>query len=88
MTWVSFFWPTAPSSRHCSNLGMTTISSWMMIELVMYGMIPSPNTANLVERPAGEQVEEAEHAAVLGRVTSDCTALKSMPGQGMLAPNR
>ena len=27
--------PLGPSSRHCSNFGITTISSWMMIELVM-----------------------------------------------------
>jgi hypothetical protein len=33
--WVSFFWPVAPSSRHCSNLGTTTTSSWMMISAVM-----------------------------------------------------
>ena len=37
---------------------MTTVSSCMMIELVMYGMIPSENTANRVERAAGEQVDE------------------------------
>ena len=33
VTWVKYRWPLGPS--HCSNLGMTTISSWMMIELVM-----------------------------------------------------
>ena len=30
---------------------MTTVSSCMMIELVMYGMIPSEKTANRVSAP-------------------------------------
>ena len=37
-----------------------------MIDDVMYGMIPSANTANWVMRAAGEQLEEAEHAALVG----------------------
>ena len=31
-----------------------------MIELVMYGMIPSAKTAHAAERAAGEQVDERE----------------------------
>ncbi len=88
MTWVSFFWPTAPSSRHCSNLGMTTINSWMMIDAVMYGMMPRPNTANLVRAPPENRLRKLTTPAWDADAASDCTALKSMPGQGMLAPKR
>ena len=41
------------------------VSSCMMIDAVMYGMIPRANTASALERAPGEQVEEAEHAAAL-----------------------
>ena len=34
-----------------SSCGITTVSSCMMIELVMYGMMPSAKTANLVSAP-------------------------------------
>ncbi len=39
-----------------------------MIELVMYGMIPSANNGELRERAAREQLQEAEDAPVLGFV--------------------
>ena len=32
----------------------------MMIELVMYGMIPSEKTANRLSAAAGEQVDEVQ----------------------------
>ncbi len=35
----------------------------MMIDAVMYGMIPRKKMETAVERAAREQVEEAEHAA-------------------------
>ena len=35
VVWVSFFCPTAPWSRHCSSLGITVASSWMMMLEVM-----------------------------------------------------
>ena len=38
----------------------------MMIDAVMYGMIPRAKMAKLGERAAREQLEEAEHAAWLG----------------------
>ncbi len=37
--------PTSPSLESFSSDGTTTVSSWRMIEAVMYGMIPSANTA-------------------------------------------
>ena len=40
----------------------------MMIELVMYGMMPSANRLNWVRARAGEQLEEGEHPALPGLV--------------------
>ena len=39
--WVSFAVPACPSLWSSSNRGMATRSNWMMIDAVMYGMIPS-----------------------------------------------
>ena len=36
--------PLWPSSFRASNRGMTTVSSWMMMLAVMYGMMPSAKT--------------------------------------------
>ena len=38
-------WPTSPSFCSFSSDGETTVSSCRMIEAVMYGMIPSANSA-------------------------------------------
>ena len=40
----------------------------MMIELVMYGMIPSANRLKRVSARPGEELEEGEHAALAGLV--------------------
>ena len=48
---VIFFCPTWPSFCHCSSFGMTTPSSCMMIDAVMYGMIPRKKIATLVIAP-------------------------------------
>ncbi len=40
---VMRFCPASPSLRSFSSAGITTCSSWMMIDAVMYGMIPSAN---------------------------------------------
>ena len=57
-----------------------------MIELVMYGMIPSENTENFVDRrrrrTGSMQVEEA--ALRLSR----CSTLVSTTGTGTWLPNR
>ena len=37
-----------------------------MIDAVMYGMIPSAKSAKLGERAAREELQEGEHAALLG----------------------
>ena len=54
-----------------------------MIELVMYGMIPSANRLKLGERLAGEELEEGEHATLAGLSSIALTAFWSMPGTGM-----
>ena len=46
-----FFTPLSPSFDQASSLGITTVSSCMMIDEVMYGMIPSANTASWVNAP-------------------------------------
>src|SRR5215212_1102902 len=43
-------WPTSPSFEFFSSDGTTTVSSCRMIEAVMYGMIPSANSA-IRDRP-------------------------------------
>ena len=55
----------------------------MMIELVMYGMIPSAKRLKRRERPPGEELEEGEHAALPGLSSIALTAFWSMPGTGM-----
>ncbi len=49
--WVSFAVPAWPSWCRASNRGMTTLSSWTMMLAVMYGMIPSANTASWSSAP-------------------------------------
>jgi hypothetical protein len=43
-------WPTSPSFCSFSSAGETTVRSCRMIEAVMYGMIPSANSA-IRDRP-------------------------------------
>ena len=49
--WVSLAWPAWPSFLSCSNRGITTASSWMMIDAVMYGMMPSAKTLSRSSAP-------------------------------------
>src|SRR5215216_7489976 len=44
-------WPTSPSFESFSSDGDTTVSSCRMIEAVMYGMIPSANSAIRLSPP-------------------------------------
>ena len=64
--WVIFFWPIAPCFCHCSILGMTTASSCMMIELVMYGMIPRAKTAIWVRAPPENRFRKPSTPPSLG----------------------
>ena len=51
MYWVSLVVPDWPSCLSASKRGMTTVSSWMMMLAVMYGMIPSANTDSWSSAP-------------------------------------
>ena len=48
---VIFAWPGWPCFFSCSNRGMTTVSSWTMIEAVMYGMMPNAKMLSLRSAP-------------------------------------
>ena len=61
----------------------------MMIDAVMYGMIPRAKIANVGERAAGEQVEEAEDAARLGLVLQLLDRARGRcPGPAGVHPSR
>ena len=53
-----------------------------MIDAVMYGMMPSANTATRRERAAGEEVEEADDAGAARDSKNFCSASRSTPGTG------
>ena len=51
MYWVIRCVPACPSFFSASSLGITTVSSWMMMDAVMYGMIVSANTDSCSSAP-------------------------------------
>src|SRR4051794_577433 len=67
---------------------MTTCSSCMMIELVMYGMMPSPKMANRVSAPPEKRFRKPRTPPRSEAAVSSSTAWKSTPGVGMWAPKR
>ena len=83
-----FFWPTAPCFCHCSILGITTASSCMMIELVMYGMIPRAKTAIWVRAPPENRFRKPSTPPRSAWAWRSCTAPKSIPGTVTLEPSR
>ncbi len=71
-----------------SSEGTTTVSSCMMIEAVMYGMIPSANSAMRARLPP-EKVLSRLRIPPLEKFSWSCwTASVLMPGAGMWAPSR
>ena len=60
----------------------------MMIELVMYGMIPSPKTANRVSAPPENRLRKPSTPPLSAASVRRWTASKSMPGTGTWEPNR
>jgi len=60
----------------------------MMIDAVMYGMIPSANTANWVSAPPENSCRKPSTPPSSAWVRRVATASRSMPGTGMNAPNR
>jgi hypothetical protein len=60
----------------------------MMIDEVMYGMIPSANTANWVSAPPEKSCRNPRTPPSSACVRRVATASRSMPGTGMNDPNR
>ena len=58
MYWLIFLAPASPSFSSASSCGMTTPSSWKMIDAVMYGMIPSANTASRSSAPPANRLRK------------------------------
>ena len=42
-----FLLPSSPSRERRSSAGMPTVSSWIMIEALMYGLMPKANSVAL-----------------------------------------
>ncbi len=75
--WVIFFWPTWPSFCHSSSFGITTPRSCMMIDAVMYGMIPRKNTATDVIAPPENRSRKPTTPLLSARSLSCLIAAKS-----------
>jgi hypothetical protein len=60
----------------------------MMIELVMYGMMPSPNTAKRVSAPPENRFRKPRTPPRCEASDSASTASKSTPGVGTWDPSR
>ena len=86
--WVIFFWPLWPSSRHCSSFGITTPSSCMMIDAVMYGMIPRKKTDTLVIAPPENRSRNPTTPALFEVSWRRWIWSKSTYGTGMCVPIR
>src|SRR5674476_325561 len=71
---VISFWPCSPSLASASSWGMTTVSSCMMIDAVMYGMMPSANRATRASAPA-EKRTFVRRSGIFQALTSDCQSL-------------
>ena len=83
MYWLMTLRPPSPSFFSASSVGTTEVSSWMMMEAEMYGMMLSAKIARRLHGAAGEHVEQPEHAA--GLLLEDVGEAHPvlMPGSGM-----
>ena len=52
---VIFFRPSSPSLASFSKYGMTACSSWMMIDALMYGMMPSAKIVTRLKFPPAKR---------------------------------
>ncbi len=66
---------------------MTTVSSCMMIDAVMYGMMPSANTATRLSAPPEKRSRKPTTPAPPS-LKNFCRASRSTPGTGTYDPNR
>ena len=65
---VIFAWPDWPSFCSSSRRGMTTVSSWMMMLAVMYGMMPSAKTDSFSSAPPLNRLTSESMLGACGRV--------------------
>ena len=88
VAWVIFLMPISPCFCHVSSFGITTVRSCMMIELVMYGMIPSENTANCVSAPPENRSMNCTTPWFPRLLRSSARRFRSTSGTGMCEPSR
>ena len=81
-------WPTSPSFWSFSSDGTTTVSSCRMIDAVMYGMIPSANSAIRDSPPPLKRFRKPRMLEPPNCSWTALTASTLMPGTGMWAPRR
>ena len=79
--------PDSPSFLIASSCGTTTVSSCMMIDAEMYGMMPSANTVNRDSAPPENMLNMPSTPPCWLRNRS-ASASGLMPGTGMCAPTR
>ena len=79
--------PASPSFFFASRKGTTTVSSCMMIEAEMYGMIPSANTVKRDSAPPEKRLN-IPRMPPCWPWNSWVSWFGSMPGTGMCAPTR
>ena len=78
---VICFWPCSPSLASSSSFGMTTVRSCMMIDAVMYGMMPSAKTATRRSAPPENRSRNPATPAVPDS-KNFWSASRSTPGTG------
>ena len=66
---------------------MTTVMSCRMMLAVMYGMIPSANTAKRVSAPPANRFRKSSSGLPRASIAA-CRASRSMPGTGTYDPKR
>ena len=87
MYWVIFCWPLSPSFWSFSRVGTTTVISCRMMLAVMYGMIPSANTAKRVSAPPANRFRKSSSRLPRSSMAA-CRASRLTPGTGTNDPNR
>ena len=69
---VIFDCPAWPSFLRASNRGMTTVSSWMMMLAVMYGMIPSAKIDSCSSAPPLNRFTRPSRPLLLSAPSMHC----------------
>ncbi len=69
------------------NFGITVVNSWMMIDDVMYGMIPRPRTAARASAPPENKLRNPRIPEPFDAFEIFSMFCRLTPGTGMLAPN-